>query len=96
MNADSLSSSTEILENIKIEGFSLENVKYLLLTHIHADHAGGAAQMKQALGCEVLVSKDSADFLRNGDEDARDDARDGARGQGRGACGRLRRGRRPG
>ncbi|MBC8233403.1 MBL fold metallo-hydrolase [bacterium] len=62
--------TNEILENIRAEGFSLENIKYLLLTHAHADHAGGAAQMKQALGCEVLVSKDSADFLRNGDEDA--------------------------
>jgi glyoxylase-like metal-dependent hydrolase (beta-lactamase superfamily II) len=60
----------EILENIKAEGFSLENVKYLLLTHTHADHAGGAARMKQSLGCDVLVSKDSADFLRNGDERA--------------------------
>ena len=60
----------EILGNIRAEGFSLEKIKYLLLTHIHADHAGGAAQMKQALGCEVLVSKYSANFLRNGDEDA--------------------------
>ena len=60
----------EILKNIKAEGFSLNRIKYLLLTHIHADHAGGAAQMKRALGCNVLVSKDSADFLRNGDEDA--------------------------
>lgn len=60
----------EILQNIEVEGFSLNRVKYLLLTHAHADHAGGTAQMKQALGCDVLVSKDSADFLRNGDEDA--------------------------
>ncbi|MBM3240666.1 MBL fold metallo-hydrolase [Candidatus Poribacteria bacterium] len=63
-------STDEILENIKAEGFSLEKIKYLLLTHTHADHAGGAAWMKQVLGCDVLVSKDSADFLRNGDEDA--------------------------
>lgn len=60
----------EILHNIKAAGFSFNRVKYLLLTHTHADHAGGTAQMKQALGCDVLVSKDSADFLRNGDEDA--------------------------
>lgn len=60
----------ETLRNIEAEGFSIDMIKYLLLTHVHADHAGGAARMKQLLGCDVLVSKDSADFLRHGDEDA--------------------------
>ena len=60
----------EILKNVEAEGFSLSRIKYLLLTHTHADHAGGVAQIKGALGCDVLVSKDSADFLRNGDEEA--------------------------
>ena len=52
----------EILKNIKAEGFNFEKIKYLLITHTHADHSGGAGQMKQEVGCEVLVFKDSADF----------------------------------
>ena len=48
----------ETLRNVEAEGFSIDKIKYLLLTHVHADHAGGAARMKQLLGCDVLVSKD--------------------------------------
>ena len=33
----------EILELIEAHGFSLDDVRYLFLTHYHADHAGGAA-----------------------------------------------------
>lgn len=60
----------EIIENIQTEGFAPEKVKKLLITHVHADHAGGAAEIKEQLDCEVLVSEQTADFLRRGDEDA--------------------------
>jgi len=60
----------EIIENIKQEGFLPEKISKILITHVHADHAGGAAQLKDQLDCEVMVSKRTADFLRIGDEDA--------------------------
>ncbi len=40
---------------------------HLLLTHCHIDHAGGAAEIKRACGCEVLVHSAEADVLANGD-----------------------------
>jgi glyoxylase-like metal-dependent hydrolase (beta-lactamase superfamily II) len=59
----------EILQNIKGHGFRLENLRFLLLTHLHADHAGGAASVRKAVpSLQVMASKDGADFLRTGDE----------------------------
>lgn len=40
---------------------------HLLLTHCHIDHAGGAAEIKRACGCEVLVHEAEADVLAQGD-----------------------------
>ncbi|MGQ9584264.1 MAG: MBL fold metallo-hydrolase [Anaerolineae bacterium] len=57
-----------ILKNIESEGIALERVRYLLLTHRHADHAAGAAQLRKALGLQVMASHDTIDFLRQGDE----------------------------
>lgn len=60
----------EIIENIRCDGFDPKEVQKLLITHVHADHAGGAAKFKEYLGCDVLVSQRTAKFLSRGDEDA--------------------------
>ncbi len=62
----------EILANVRAEGFDPANIRHLFLTHAHGDHAGGAARMRAAIGSDpkVYLHKDSADFLRNGDEEA--------------------------
>lgn len=58
-----------VLANISGHGFSADAVRHLLLTHVHADHAGGAAGLKQACpGAAVCVARDAADILRSGDE----------------------------
>jgi len=60
-----------ILEQITNDGFDLAQVKHLIFTHAHADHAGGAAELRQALGQpRVYLHADIADCLRNGDEEA--------------------------
>lgn len=60
-----------ILQNIREHGFKAGNVRHLLLTHAHGDHAGGAARMSEALHePQVYVHADCAPFLREGDEDA--------------------------
>lgn len=59
----------QIVENIRAHGFDPQRVRHILLTHGHADHAGGAAKMAAALDHpRVYMHSDSAPFLRAGDE----------------------------
>ncbi len=59
-----------ILENVIADGLSLDRIRYLLLTHGHADHAAGAAYLRERLNLQVMASHEIADVLRNGDERA--------------------------
>lgn len=60
-----------ILANIRSHGFSIEDIHYLLMTHLHADHAGGAAGLQQAIkNLKIFTSRKMAFALRNGDEEA--------------------------
>lgn len=61
--------SDTIIQNIKNDGVSLDKVSTLILTHYHADHAGGAADFKKALGVNVVGSPLTAKTLEAGDED---------------------------
>jgi glyoxylase-like metal-dependent hydrolase (beta-lactamase superfamily II) len=61
----------EILDNIRSHGFAPEDVGYLFLTHLHADHAGGSAGLRADMpNLRVLVSEDVAHVLAQGDEKA--------------------------
>jgi len=60
----------EIINNIKKEGFDINQLKHLLLTHAHADHAGGAKNIVNKIGTQVYASDLTAQYLENGDEDA--------------------------
>jgi glyoxylase-like metal-dependent hydrolase (beta-lactamase superfamily II) len=61
----------QIVQNIREHGFDPSQVRHLLLTHAHGDHAGGAAKMVVALGSpRVYMHADCAPFLRDGDERA--------------------------
>ncbi|MDP7081519.1 MAG: MBL fold metallo-hydrolase [Candidatus Undinarchaeales archaeon] len=42
------------------------NVTAILITHTHADHAGGVSALRDALDTDVLCHEDEADFLREG------------------------------
>lgn len=44
-------------------GFNPKDVKHLLLTHIHLDHAGAAGQLARELGLTVYVHKNGAEHL---------------------------------
>lgn len=56
-----------MVENIRRTGFSMENVRYCLITHAHADHAAGARFFHDRYGVEVIASKEAAPWLENGD-----------------------------
>jgi metallo-beta-lactamase class B len=55
-----------IAANIKALGFRLEDVKLILNSHAHWDHAGGIAALQQLTGAAVAASKHGAQVLRDG------------------------------
>lgn len=59
-----------ILAEIDRDGIPRTSIRRLLLTHAHADHAGGAAALADALGCEIHASDLAGDYLKRGDETA--------------------------
>ncbi|MHB8621218.1 MAG: MBL fold metallo-hydrolase [Chloroflexota bacterium] len=59
-----------LLQNIQADGLSLERVRYAIVTHGHLDHSGGAAGLRDRLGCGIASSPEVAGFLEAGDEAA--------------------------
>src|SRR5436190_13120957 len=59
-----------ILACIAADGLDPRRVRRLLLTHAHADHAAGAAGLRERLGLRVLASPPVARYVRDGDEHA--------------------------
>ena len=58
--------ASQILANIKTLGFDPKQVKILLNSHAHYDHAGGLAALKQATGARLLASRADAPRLEDG------------------------------
>ncbi len=55
-----------IIDNIKALGFRIEDVKYILNSHAHWDHAGGIAALQRASGATVMASAAAAPVLQSG------------------------------
>lgn len=55
-----------IAASIRSLGFKLEDVKLLLNSHAHYDHAGGLAALQRASGAQVVLHPWSAKVLRTG------------------------------
>lgn len=58
--------------NIRMLGFRPEDVKYILNSHEHSDHAGGLAQLQRATGAQVLARTPAIATLRRGKSDRGD------------------------
>jgi metallo-beta-lactamase class B len=56
----------QIEHNIAELGFKLTDVKFLLNSHAHYDHAGGLAELKKVTGAKFLSSEGDAPLLRSG------------------------------
>jgi metallo-beta-lactamase class B len=52
--------------NIRKLGFKLEDVKVLLSSHAHFDHAGGLAELKRLTGAQFAASEREAPLLARG------------------------------
>lgn len=56
----------QILQHIRQLGFKPEDIRYILTSHEHFDHAGGVAALQRASGAVVLGSAKSEPVLRSG------------------------------
>jgi metallo-beta-lactamase class B len=56
----------QIKENIKSLGFRIADVKVLINSHAHSDHAGGLAALKGLTKAKLYASRDDAVLLANG------------------------------
>ena len=65
-------SAPQIAAHIRSLGFRLEDVKLILSTHIHFDHAGGIAELQRMTGATVMASPSSAALLAKGGVDPAD------------------------
>jgi metallo-beta-lactamase class B len=61
-----------ILASIRALGFRPEDVKLILNSHAHFDHAGGIAELQRATGARVAASPWSAAVLEKGASDSGD------------------------
>lgn len=64
--------SPQIVEHIRKLGFKVEDIRYILNSHAHHDHAGGIAALQKLSGATVLASPASLDILASGRPDKTD------------------------
>ena len=61
-----------VAANIRTLGYRIEDVKYILSSHSHEDHAGGIAALQKLSGAVVLAGADNVEALRTGISPAHD------------------------
>jgi metallo-beta-lactamase class B len=59
-------SADRILQNVRTLGFRPEDIKVLLSTHAHLDHAGGLAEIKARTGARLYAGSADAPLLARG------------------------------
>jgi glyoxylase-like metal-dependent hydrolase (beta-lactamase superfamily II) len=57
-----------LLANVESTGTDPGAIEWLLLTHCHYDHAGGAKALRRLLGCRVLAHALDAPYVEAGDD----------------------------
>lgn len=58
-----------ILKNIETLKFKIGDVKYLLNSHAHYDHAGSLAELKKRSGAKLVMSRADAPWMEQGGHD---------------------------
>jgi len=61
-------SQIQLFQNIEACGVSLDRIEYLLITHCHFDHTGGAQAVRDRTGCKIVAHEMEARFLEEGDQ----------------------------
>jgi metallo-beta-lactamase class B len=62
----------QIVANIEALGFKLTDVKAIVNSHTHVDHAGGIAELQRLSGASVYARTSAAEVLRTGKLDRND------------------------
>lgn len=62
-------STGEILANARSLGVDPDRIQYLLITHCHFDHTGGAQALRDSTGCKIVAHELEAPFLEDGDQE---------------------------
>lgn len=61
--------ASQIVSNVAKLGFDIKDVKYIVNSHAHFDHAGGLAELKRASGATMVASSGDAPALKSGSRD---------------------------
>jgi glyoxylase-like metal-dependent hydrolase (beta-lactamase superfamily II) len=61
-------SQSQLFLNIGACGVPLDGIDYLLITHCHFDHTGGAQAVRDRTGCKIVAHELEARFLEEGDQ----------------------------
>jgi glyoxylase-like metal-dependent hydrolase (beta-lactamase superfamily II) len=55
-------SERKIERVLALHGLALRDIKLIVVTHAHVDHAGGAARLRELSGAPILAHRDDVDF----------------------------------
>lgn len=64
VDAGTPGSGNKILEYVRIQG--IKEVEYVIFTHSHADHIGGAHELKAVLNSRFCIDKNGVNYLEKG------------------------------
>jgi metallo-beta-lactamase class B len=82
--------AAQIAAHVRQLGFRVEDIRYILTSHEHADHAGGIAELQRLSGATVLASPAALEVLRSGLPDKGDPQYKGLDAMTPVAAGKLR------
>ena len=57
-----------VIHNMHLLGLKPENIKYIVLTHGHIDHMGGARSLKELTGAQIVLGRADREYA-NGEKD---------------------------
>ena len=58
----------KLFKNLSACGVPPKDIEYLLITHCHYDHTGGAREVKDRTGCRIVAHELDARFLEEGND----------------------------
>ena len=59
-----------IIDEVVSDGLDPQNIAYIVTTHAHADHSGGAHALQELTGATVLGGRETVRILKANDEEA--------------------------